>query len=160
METHVNNKEVLIEEVFNASAEKVFSAWTDPEKLLKWYAPDGCTIRFKSLSVKTGGHFHSCIHNPQFGDCWAIGEYIEVSPNTKLVFTMINADENGNPVNPADIGMDPQWPAETLVTITLTEENGKTRLQLKQTVAQEIAKKTGAYSGWEQMLGNLQKALS
>ena len=159
MENHVNNKEVFIEETFNASIERVFNAWTDPEKLMKWYAPDGCTIYFKKIEVKTGGQFHSCISNPQFGDCWCIGEYKEVLPNTRIVFTLINADENGDRINPADIGMDPHWPGETLVTVTLKEENGKTILQLRQTVAAELAKKTGAYPSWLQMLNNMQVML-
>ncbi|MCV9927866.1 SRPBCC domain-containing protein [Flavobacterium sp. LS1R49] len=156
MENRVNKNEVFIEETFNASPEKVFSAWTDPEKLMKWYAPDGCTIHFKKIKVETGGEFHSCISNPQFGDCWCIGKYKEILPNTKIVFTLINADENGNPIDPVKMGMDANWPGETLVTVTLKEENGKTKLQLRQTVSQEIAKKTGAYPSWLQMLNNLQ----
>src|SRR5450631_276493 len=101
MENRVNDKEVFIEKTFNASPEKVFSAWTDPEKLMKCYAPDGCTVHFSKIKIETGGQFHLCISNPQFGDCWAIGEYKEVLPNTKIVFTLINADEKGNPINPA-----------------------------------------------------------
>jgi uncharacterized protein YndB with AHSA1/START domain len=159
MEEHINNNEVLIEETFNAGIERVFAAWTDPEKLMKWYAPEGCTIRFKKIEVETGGQFHSCISNPQYGDCWCIGEYKEVLPHSKIVFTMINADESGNPVNPADVGMDPDWPGETLVTVLLTEENGKTKLQLRQTVSQELAKRTGAYPSWLQMLSNMQALL-
>ncbi|MFC2185698.1 SRPBCC domain-containing protein [Fulvivirgaceae bacterium LMO-SS25] len=160
MENRISNNEVFIEEIFNASIDRVFQAWTDPEKLMKWYAPDGCTIRFIELNIKPGGKFHSCISNPQYGDCWCIGEYKEVVPHSKLVFTMVNADEVGNPINPAKIGMDPDWPGETLVTITLTEENGKTRLQLRQTVSQELAKKTGAYPSWLQMLNNMQTLLN
>ena len=49
--TRVN--EVFIEESFNASVEKVFSAWTDPAKLMQWYAPEGCTISFKKIDIKT-----------------------------------------------------------------------------------------------------------
>lgn len=160
MKNPINNNEVFIEETFNASIEKVFQAWTDPEKLMKWYAPDGCTIRFKKLNIKTGGKFHSCISNPQFGDCWCTGEYKEVVPNSRLVFTMVNADENGSPINPGEIGMDPDWPRETLVTVTLTEENGKTKLRLRQSVSQDLAKKTGAYPSWQQMLNNMQTLLS
>jgi uncharacterized protein YndB with AHSA1/START domain len=160
MENIANKNEVFIQETFNASPEKVFSAWTDPEKLMKWYAPDGCTIHFKHIDVKTGGKFHSCISNPEFGDCWCIGEYKEVVPNSKIVLTMINADENGHPIDPAEIGMDPDWPGETLVTVTLTEENGKTVLQLRQTVSQELAKKTGAYPSWLQMLSHMQLLLN
>lgn len=160
MENRINDNEVFIEETFNASIEKVFQAWTDPEKLMKWYAPEGCTIRFKKLNIRNGGQFHSCVSNPQFGDCWCIGEYKEVVPNSKLVFTMVNADENGHQINPVDIGMDSNWPRETLVTVTLTEENGKTKLQLRQTVSQELAKKTGAYPSWLQMLHNMQTLLN
>ena len=152
--------QVFIEEIFSASPERVFSAWTDPEKLMKWYAPDGCNVHFKKIEVKTGGRFHSCISHPQFGDCWCIGEYVEVVPNSKIVFTMINADEKGNPINPAEIGMDPSWPRETLVTVTLTEESGNTKLQLRQTVSQEVATKTGAYPSWLQMLRNMQSLLN
>lgn len=143
---------VYIEETFNAGAERVFRAWTDPEMLLKWYAPDGCKIHFKQIDVKTGGRYHSCVTHPQYGDCWCIGEYLEIVPNSKIVFTMINADESGNPVNPVDIGMDAEWPGETLVTVTLTEENGKTKLELRQTVSQDLAKKTGAYPSWLEMI--------
>jgi uncharacterized protein YndB with AHSA1/START domain len=157
-----NNKkdEVFIEEYFNAPLEKVFNAWTDPNKLIQWYAPAGCKISYKSLKIETGGHFHSCISNPQYGDCWCIGEYIEIIPFSKIVFTLINADENGNKINPADIGMDPDWPGETLVTVTLAFENNRTKLQLRQTVLQNLAIKTGAYPSWIQMLENLNKILN
>jgi uncharacterized protein YndB with AHSA1/START domain len=114
MKNNVNSNEVLIEHIFNASPEKVFSAWTDPEKLVKWYAPDGCTVHFKKVNAETGGQFHSCISNPQYGDCWAVGEYKEVSPYRK------------------------------------------TKMQLRQTVSQELAQKTGAYPSWLQMLNKMQ----
>ena len=155
-----NRNEVFIEEIINAGIDKVFQALTDPEKLLKWYAPIGCTIRFKELNIEKGGKFHSCISNPQYGDCWCIGVYKEIIPNAKLVFTMVNADEYGNTVNPVDIGKNSDWPMETVVTITLTAYKGKTKLQLHQTVSQELAKKTGAYRGWLQMLNNLQSLLN
>lgn len=160
MENRVSNNEVFIEDTINASAERVFSAWTDPEKLMKWFAPNGCTIHFKKLEVKTGGQFHSCVSNPQFEDCWCIGEYKEVTPNSKIVFTMANANEDGEPINPVEIGMDPDWPDKTIVTVTFTEEDGKTKLQLRQTVSQELAKKTGAYPSWLQMLATMKTILN
>ncbi|NIG55896.1 SRPBCC domain-containing protein [Chitinophaga sp. Cy-1792] len=155
MEKTTSVEEVLIEETFNASIERVFSAWTDPEKLMQWYAPEGCTITFKKLDIRKGGSFHSCITHPVHGACWAIGEYLDIQPNKKIVFTLLNADENGEPVNPADIGMDADWPRQTLVTVTFSEENGQTKLVLRQTVAQQLAKKTGAYPSWLQMLQHM-----
>jgi uncharacterized protein YndB with AHSA1/START domain len=159
MENNIKTDQVFIEETFNASIERVFEAWTNPEKLMKWFAPDGCTIHFKKIQIEKGGTYHSCISNPQYGDCWCIGEYKEIVPNSKIVFTMVNADENGNPIDPKDIGMDADWPGKTLVVVTLTEENGKTRLQLRQTVSQQLAQKTGAYPSWLQMLDNMKALL-
>jgi uncharacterized protein YndB with AHSA1/START domain len=159
MQNQVIENEVFIEKTFNASPDKVFGAWTDPEKLLQWYAPDGCTVRFKHISVEPGGKFHSCISNPEFGDCWAIGEYKEIIPNKKLIFSMMNADQDGNPIDPKEIGMDSEWPRQTLVTVKLTAEGGKTRMQLWQTVSQKIAIKTGAYPSWLQMFGHMEALL-
>ena len=160
MENVISNKEVFIEETFNASVERVFNAWTDPKKLMQWYAPDGCSIHFKELEIKTGGRFHSCISNPQFGDCWCVGEYKEIIPNSKLVFTMENADENGNAINPVDIGMDPDWPGKTTVTVIFTAVGETTKLQLRQTVSEGLAKKTGAYPSWLQMLKKMEHVLN
>lgn len=160
MKNQTNNNDVFIEETFNASVERVFKAWTDPDVLLKWYAPDGCTIRFKKLEVKTGGCFHACIANPKFGDCWTIGTYKEVTFPSKIVFTMINADENGEAINPTEMGMDADWPGTTLVTVTFSESGGQTKLQLHQTVDQELAIKTGAYPSWLQMLNNMRTIIN
>ena len=52
------DKELLITHLFDAPITAVFEAWTDPEKLKHWYAPDGCTIAYKSIEVKPGGRFH------------------------------------------------------------------------------------------------------
>lgn len=159
MENQQSKNEVFIEETFNASVERVFDAWTDPEKLMKWFAPNGCTVSFKKLEAKPGGVFHSCISNSDYGDCWCIGEYKEVIPNKKLVFSMNNADENGNLIDPKSIGMDKDWPGITLVTVTFEDSNGKTKLTLHQTVDMDLAKKTGAYPSWLQMLDNMQTLL-
>jgi hypothetical protein len=37
--------------------------------------------------------------------------------------------------------MDPDWPGETLFTVTATGENGAAKLLLTQTVSQQLAKK-------------------
>jgi len=53
------DKELLITYLFDAPIGVVFEAWTDPEKLKRWYAPDGCTIEYKFIEVKKGGHLKS-----------------------------------------------------------------------------------------------------
>src|SRR4051812_7043198 len=118
MEKESKMRQVEIDYTFNAPRKKVFEAWTKKESLSEWFAPDGCTFKFKKLDIKQGGTFHYCISNPNFDDCWCVGVYNEIKVPEKIVYTIANADENGNKIHPASIGMDPEWPGETIVTIT------------------------------------------
>ncbi len=151
----VAQNEIFITHFFNAPVELVFSAWTDSKLLERWFAPNGCTIKFKKMDFRECGTFHSCISNPIHGDCWCIGEYLEIIKFKRIVYTMQNADENGKAVDPLSIGMDADWPKISTVYITFEEVEGKTKLTLEQTVNETLAKKTGAYPSWIQMLDNL-----
>jgi len=153
-------KELLISHLFDAPQNIVFQAWTDPQTLKHWYAPDGCTIEFRSIEVKTGGHFHSCIHDPIHGDCWITGTYLEVSPPEKLVFTMVLSDENARPSTALQAGKPEEWPKEIITTVTFEPIGEQTKTTIHQTVAEEEAKKTGAYQSWIKMFNKLNHLLS
>jgi hypothetical protein len=73
---------------------------------------------------------------------------------------MCNCDENGNEIDPTDIGMDKEWPVHTQVTVEFAEVNGKTKITLYQTVSEALAKITGAYPSWLQMLDILELQLT
>jgi uncharacterized protein YndB with AHSA1/START domain len=149
-------KELLITHLFNAPRALVFEAWTDPEKLKHWYAPDGCTIEFKSLDATQGGSFHSCVHDPVHGDCWIKGLYKEVTAPEKLVFSMIISNENGDDVRSIEAGKPEDWPEEILTTVTFTEIGKQTKLTIHQTVSEAEAKQTGAYQSWIKMFNKLE----
>jgi uncharacterized protein YndB with AHSA1/START domain len=146
---------IRIERIFAAPRELVFEAWTKPEYLLQWYAPRGCTIRFAAIDVRPGGRFHSCIHNPSFGDCWCVGVYREIVRPERIVYTLATADSAGNEIEPAKAGHDPRWPRETLVTVTFEDLRGATQLTLEQNVLESLAKHTGAHPSWLEMLDRL-----
>lgn len=152
---HASEPAVVITRIFNAPRDLVFEAWTDPEQLARWYAPNGCAILFRQLDARPGGAFHSCIRTPGGHECWCKGIYREVVIPERIVFTMAVSDANGNVVEPADVGMDPDWPRETVVTVTFVEHDGKTTLTLHQTVAESLAKRTGAHPSWIEMLEKL-----
>lgn len=154
-----SKKELFITHLFDAPREVVFGAWTDPEQLEHWYAPDGCSIEFKAIEVKQGGHFHSCIHDPVHGECWIKGTYLEVLPGQKLVFTMVMSDEAGNSVSSVEAGKTEDWPEEQITTVTFESFGEQTKVSIHQTVSEEEAKKTGAYQSWIKMLNKLQLLL-
>ncbi len=150
-----NKKDLLITHLFNATPEIVFNAWTNPEHLKHWYAPDGCTIEFKSIVAKEGGEFHSCIHDPIHGECWIKGTYHEMVFPEKLVLSMILTNEKGEDVSANAAGKPEDWPEAILTTVTFTPIGNQTKITLHQTVDEEEAKKTGAYQSWFSMFDRL-----
>lgn len=157
---HSAAPQVLITRHFNAPRALVFEAWTDPAHLRHWYAPHGCTIEFRHIDVRTGGTFHSCIHTPDGHQCWCTGVYRAIVAPERIVYTLVAADAAGKAVEPAEVGMDPDWPRETLVTVTFESVAGGTRLTLAQTVLESLAKRTGAHPSWLQMLDRLDEQLA
>lgn len=155
-----DDRMVFITRIFDAPRELVFKAWTDPDQLVRWFAPKDCTIHFSRIDIRPGGGFHSCISNPNFGDCWCRGVYHEIVAPERLIFTMGIADKQGNLVEPSTVGHDPAWPRETTLTVTFENYADKTKLTLHQTVSELLAKRTGAYPSWLQMLDRLAENLS
>ena len=160
MTTPPDEKDVFITRVFDAPRELVFQAWTDPRHLEQWYAPHGCSTHFRKLEFRVGGSYHSCIRIPSGHECWCRGDYLEIVPPERIVFTMAVADAEGNLADPAQMGMDTDWPPQTVVTVTFTEQNGQTEMTLHQTVRESLARKTGAYPSWLQMLDRLAAELA
>src|SRR6185436_10857400 len=159
METTAKEKEVWITRVFDAPRELVFKAWTDPEQLKQWYAPEGCSIDFKSIEAKVGGEFHFVINDPVHGPCWIKGRYQEVAVPEKLVFSMILSNANGDNVTANDAGKSEDWPEALVTTVTFTTISNQTKVTLHQTVDEAEAKKTGAYQSWFSMFDKLQGLL-
>ena len=93
-------------------------------------------------------------------ECWCTGVYRVIEKPERIVYTLAIADRNGNRLDAVTAGMAPEWPAETELTVTFTDENGKTRLTLHQTVRESLAKCTGAHPSWLQMLDRLATELA
>lgn len=155
-----SDREVLITRSFDAPRELVWQAWTELEHLKQWHAPTGCEIHFERFDFREGGGFLSCIRNPAFGECWCLGEYVEIIRPERIVYTMAMADPAGNRISSAAAGHISEWPDETVLTLTLEERDGKTLLTLHQSVSEELAKRTGAYPSWLDMLDRLAAQLA
>lgn len=156
----MNNKELLISHLFDAPRELVFRAWTDPEHLKHWYAPEGCSIEFRTIEVKEGGLFHSCVHDPVHGPCWIRGKYTRIIFPEKLVFSMILSNEQGENINAAEAGKSVDWPNAIMTTVTFDPVGNQTKVSVHQTVAESEAKKTGAYQSWFSMFDKLNVLLT
>ncbi|MFO0883256.1 MAG: SRPBCC domain-containing protein [Pirellulales bacterium] len=148
-------QEVKIVREIEAPRELVWKAWTDPKMLMQWYAPNACTVEVKRIELEVPGALLLCIRSPEGHECCCAGKYFEIVAPEKLVFSLAIANSNGDLVSPVSMGMDPDWPAETKVTLNLESRGTKTVLTLHQTVLESLARRTGAYPSWLQMLDRL-----
>lgn len=84
-----SDRELVVTRTFNGPVHIVFEAWTEPELFMRWWAPKSMGVPMLSceMDVRTGGGYRV-----EFGhdssETWAFfGKYIEVIPNSRLVWT-------------------------------------------------------------------------
>ncbi len=151
--------DLIITRIVDAPRKLVFKAWTDPAHLIHWWAPQGRTAPFCKVDLRVGGKFHFCMRMPDSVEIWGLGIYREIVEPERIVFVDTFADAKGNIVPPSHYGMSAGHPAETVVTVTFFEHDGKTKLVLRHSVPGSFAEREGMEQGWSQMLDKLSEEL-
>lgn len=103
--------ELVASRIINGPSRLVFGAWANPELFQKWWVPKSAPIKLMSceMDVRTGGtyrlKFSMDAQTMEF-----FGKYLEVTPNSRLVWTN------------EEVGED----AAVITTATFQETNGAT----------------------------------
>ena len=85
-----SERELVVTRTFNGPARTVFEAWTKPELIKRWWTPKSFGMSFVSCEadVRTGGTYRFVFSHPDFEQPMAFhGRYIEVTPNSRIVWT-------------------------------------------------------------------------
>ncbi len=94
-----SERELVVTRTFNGPARIVFEAWTRPELLKRWWAPKSFGITFVSceMDVRTGGAYRFVFRHPSSEQPMEFfGEYVEVTPHSRLVWTNAEGGEDGS----------------------------------------------------------------
>jgi uncharacterized protein YndB with AHSA1/START domain len=112
--TTPSDREIRMTRLFNAPREIVFEAMTRPEHVKRWWGNlgEGYSVPVCEIDLRVGGKWRFVNRHPK-GDAEFYGEYQEIAPPSRLVFTEIFAPFPDSP---------------STVTSELADENGKTRL--------------------------------
>ena len=130
-------QELVITRLLDAPRDLVFKAWTESDHLEKWQnAPQGLTATVHKSDIRKGGGFLICMRSPEGAEHWLQGEYREVVPPERLVFTHTWLSADGKPG------------PETLVTITFIDRGSQTELALRQTGFKSVESRDGHRGGW------------
>jgi len=157
--SRVQLQTLVITRFLNASPELVWKAWTEPERMKKWWGPTEFTSPFIRIDLRVGGQYLACMRSPDGKDFWSTGTYREIVPLKRIVATDSFADEKGNVVPASYYGMKRPFPRELLVTVSLVKYNGGTRLTLRHSGFPDKENRDQAQEGWNQSFDKLTESL-
>jgi uncharacterized protein YndB with AHSA1/START domain len=156
------HEELVVTRVFDAPRELVFRAWTEPERVVRWWGPERFTMPYCDIDLRPGGTFLRCMRSPEGRDFWMTGVFREIVAPERLVFTDSFADAEGNVVPPARYGAGHDMPLERLVTVTFEEHAGSTKVTVRHadlpSGADRDLVRLGWASGLESLAGYLAEA--
>lgn len=121
----------------------MFSVWTRPEHLARWWGPKEFTLPCCEIDFRADGAYRFCMRSPEGEDHWVWGVYREVTPPERIVFTWDRVDLAGNPRS------------NSVVTVTLEDVAGGARLTLHQADLATTTDRDEHVGGWTECLERL-----
>ncbi len=84
--TTPTDREIRAERVFDATRDRVWKAFTDPERLAQWWGR-GNRVVVERFELERGGHWRYVEHTPDGQVHGFEGRFREVTPPTRMVQT-------------------------------------------------------------------------
>jgi uncharacterized protein YndB with AHSA1/START domain/DNA-binding transcriptional ArsR family regulator len=134
---------VVVRKVFEANRDRLFRAFGDPEIMRRWFYPgeEGWSADVTN-EFKVGAQYRIVMHDPD-GNTWSHwGEYREIDPPSKIVFTWNSDSVEG-----------------TEVTVEFREMSKGTEVILTHKFLPDEEQRENHRGGWNRCLRNLEKAL-
>ena len=108
-----SERELVVSRTIDGPARIVFEAWTKPELFKRWWAPKsmGMSLLTCEMDVRVGGQYRLVFGLDGVEAMEVFGQYLEVTPHSRLVWTNDEGDEDG-----------------AVTTLTFEENGGQTLL--------------------------------
>ena len=137
-----------IKRLIRAPRDRVYAAWTDPAQLKRWFGPEKVQTRELIADARVGGKFRWDLINSEGEEMTCRGEYRELQPDKKIVFSWQWED-------------DEDWENHiSIVTVELSDREGGTELRLIHENLPNEQSRDGHAGGWNSALDKLEKFFS
>ena len=151
------SRRLVIERTINASPERVFDAFTDPDQLRKWWWPNGFTCPAAEVDLRVGGTYRIGMEWPdsfaadaQFSHHMG-GEFYEIERPHRLVMS-------GRAVNSEQGEL-----FATLIELTFEARDGGTAVTMQQSYFEPMPPAdamAGAEQGWSEQFDKLERLVA
>ena len=74
----------------SASPDEVFAAFSDPQRMARWWGPAGFSNTFKICEFKPGGRWSYTMHGPKGANFQNESVFAEVEPSKKVVLQHVS----------------------------------------------------------------------
>jgi uncharacterized protein YndB with AHSA1/START domain len=147
--TTPSDREIVVTRLVAAPRKLVFDAYTNPAHVRHWMlGPQGWTMPICEIDLRVGGAWHFVWRRSDGTEMEMRGVYQEIVPPERIVCTEAWGGD---------------WP-ETLNTVSLAEEDGKTtitqQMRYPSKEAREAALKTGMQEGMSESFDRLNEYLA
>ena len=133
--------------VLPAAPSDVFAAFTDPNKLAKWWGPEGFTVPSLELDPCVGARYRIEMQPPEGDPFYLTGEFREVDPPVRLAYTFVYEDPD-----PDDV--------DTLVELSFRDLGGSTEVVFAQGPFKTAARRGLHRDGWTDSFDKLEQFIS
>jgi uncharacterized protein YndB with AHSA1/START domain len=134
-----------IKRVIRAPRDRVYAAWTDPAQLRQWFGPENVQTRNLVADARVGGRFQWDLTNSEGKEMTVTGEYCELQPGKKVVFTWQWQD-------------DEDWEGrKSIVTVEFSDSDGGTEVRLIHEQLPSEESRDRHNEGWTSLLKKLEK---
>jgi uncharacterized protein YndB with AHSA1/START domain len=134
---------VWVQRTVLAPRSRVFSMFTEPDQLARWWGPKGFTSPTVELDVRAGGRYRIEMQPPEGDAFWLSGEFREVDAPARLAYTFRWEDPD-----PDD--------RENLVVVTLAERGEATEVAVEHGPFATEARRSLHEHGWTDSLDRLE----
>ena len=104
------DREIVTTRLIDAPRARVFKAWIDPDRMTRWWGPEGFTNTFHEFDPRPGGRWRFVMHGPDGVDYRNESVFQELVESERIVFLHLRTMHR------------------FLVIVTFADEGGKTRL--------------------------------
>jgi uncharacterized protein YndB with AHSA1/START domain len=137
---------VRIERTFEAPAEDVFDAWTNPEVIRRWFRPGrGWGEASAVVDLRVGGKVSVVMRAPDGSEVGAGGEYTLIERPHRLAFTWTFDDDPSN---------------QQMIELEFSEQDGATTVVFVNSNISGEDRRDSQYEGWQACIDNMERVLA
>ncbi len=142
------NTSLGIKRFINAPRSRVYAAWTDPVQLKEWWGPKEVRTFKIVADTRVGGKYRWDLVNQDGEEMSVFGEYLELVPGKKVVFTWKWDDDEA-------------WKNQnSVVSVEFSDRDGGTELRLTHVQLPSEASRDRHNHGWNSVMDKLEDFLN